>query len=93
MFKIYRFMFFFNSLSHHPNFCTVRNHAVYSHIFRIRFYNYMFFVCTLGASLVSSVGLDDPFHYGDFSFMGVFDVWVLIMTFWFIVDEITEFKR
>ncbi|XP_022788468.1 uncharacterized protein LOC111328331 isoform X2 [Stylophora pistillata] len=60
---------------------------------RIRFYHYMFFVIALGTSLVYSVRLDEPHDYGYFSLRGAFDAWILFTTFFFMVEEIVEFKR
>ncbi len=61
--------------------------------FRIRAYNYLFFICVLAGSLLFSARLSDSSFNSTPVYWKLFDAWIIIMTLWFVCDEISEFKR
>lgn len=40
-----------------------------------------------------SARLSDPSFYSTPVYWKLFDAWIIIMTLWFMCDEISEFKR
>ncbi|XP_078370761.1 uncharacterized protein LOC144654469 isoform X2 [Oculina patagonica] len=60
---------------------------------KIRAYNYLLFICVLAGSLLFSARLSDNSYYSTPMHWKLFDAWIIIMTLWFMCDEISEFKR
>ena len=53
----------------------------------------MIFLATLSASFMMAATSIDPTDYDKAPGRRTLEIWVMIMTIWFICDEVTELKR
>ena len=61
--------------------------------YRVRFFNYLFFLVALSASFMSAATSDDPLDYKSAPGRKSLEILLSLMTLWFIIDEISELKR